>query len=273
LSRYRSLAHRLDGTIARSEQDSDDWGLTEADLFGNLGVAGQEQQFLGHLSLHEIELVLEWTGILEHLRRMGFSSPSLAFDCGQSSGDTLRIFSDRNRQELLMELRVSYDRHSISSMALLSLEWLLLQNPRSAFTTRRPLPGQSYPGLGLLGEVASLLILICDRLRLDGLIFVPSHYHLAVKGKRYLRFVDPIDEAWFRAVLEVVEDLPLAEGSTAVAEGRIVDPASGKATQWHPMSMVLPISDRLHDLVEGDAYEAAVKQASGGLSFALAPKP
>jgi len=218
-----------------------------------------------------MELVLEWTGILEHLRRMGFSNPRLTFDCGASSGDTLRIFSDRNRDELLMELRVSYDRHSIASMELLSLEWLLLQNPRSAFSNQRPLPGQSYPGLGLLGEVASLLILICDRLRLDGLIFVPSHLHLAVKGKKYLRFVDPVDEAWFRAVYAAVADLPLAEGSTAVAEGRVVYLASGRATRWHPMSMVLPISDRLHDLVEGEAYESAVKQASEGLSFELAP--
>jgi len=106
---------------------------------------------------------------------------------------------------------------------------------------------------------------------LDGLIFVPSHFHLAVKGKKYLRFIDPVDEAWFRAVYEAVEDLPLAEGSTAVAEGRVVDLASGKATRWHPMSMVLPISDRLHDLVEGEAYESAVTQAAEGLSFELAP--
>ena len=157
------------------------------------------------------------------------------------------------------------------SMELLSLEWLLLQNPRATFSNQRPLPGQAYPGLGLLGDVASLLILICDRLRLDGLIFVPSHFHLAVKGKKYLRFIDPVDEAWFRAVYEAVEDLPLAEGSTAVAEGRVVDLASGKATRWHPMSMVLPISDRLHDLVEGEAYESAVTQAAEGLSFELAP--
>lgn len=271
LSRYQGLAHRLDGTIARSEPTGDDWGLTEADLVGNLGVAGPDQLFLGHLSLHEMELVLEWTGILEHLRRMGFSSPSLAFDCGESTGDTLRIFSDRGREELLMELRVSYDRHSIASMELLSLEWLLLQNPRSSFSNRRPLPGQTHPGLGLLGEVASLLILICDRLRLDGLIFVPSHFHLAVKGKKYLRFVDPVDEAWFRAVYEAVEDLSLAEASTAIAEGRVVDLAPGKVTHWHPMSMVLPISDRLHDLVEGEAYESAVTRAAEGLSFELAP--
>lgn len=271
LTRYQHLAHHLDGTIAKSDPADDDWGLTEAELFGSLGVAGQDQLFLGHLSQHETELVLEWTGILEHLRRRGFSNPVLTFDCGESSGDTLRIFSDRNRSELLMELRVRYDRHSIPSMELLSLEWLLLQNPRSSFTKLRPLPGQTYPGLGLLGEVASLLILLCDRLRLDGLIFVPSHFHLAVKGKKYLRFVDPVDEAWFRAVYRAVEDLPLAEASTAVSRSRIVDAASGRPTEWHPMSMVLPISDQLHDLVEGEAYELAVQQASEGLSFKLAP--
>jgi len=252
---------------------SDDWGLTEAELLGNLGAVGQDPLFLGHLSLHEMELVLESTGILEHLRRMGFATPTLTFSCGEPSGETLRIFSDRNHEELLMELRVRFDRHSIPSMELLSLEWLLMQNPRSRFVDQQPLPGQTYPGLGLLGDVASLLILICDRLRLDGLIFVPSHFYLAVKGKKFLRFVDPVDEAWFRSVHEAIEEMPLVAATTAVSEGRVVDTASGRPASWHPMSMVLPISDRLHDLVEGEAYETAVRQASGGLSFELAPNP
>jgi acetoin utilization deacetylase AcuC-like enzyme len=270
LSRYRHLAHRLGGALGKPEPASDDWGLTEAELFGSLGVAGLEELFLGRLSQHEMELILEWTGILAHLRQMGFDYPTLSFDCGEVSGDTLRIFSDRGRKELLIELRVRYDRHSIPSMELLSLEWLLLQNPRSDFSNRRPLPGQTYPGLGLLGEMASLLILICDRLRMDGLIFVPSHLHLAVKGKKYLRFVSPDDEAWFRAVYAAVADLPLAEASNAVARGRVVDASSGEPAEWHPMSMVMPISDRLHDLVEGEAYETAVEEAGRNLRFELA---
>jgi acetoin utilization deacetylase AcuC-like enzyme len=270
LSRYRHLAHRLGGALDKPEPASDDWGLTEAELFGSLGVAGLEELFLGRLSQHEMELILEWTGILAHLRQMGFDYPTLSFDCGEVSGDTLRIFSDRGRKELLIELRVRYDRHSIPSMELLSLEWLLLQNPRSDFSSRRPLPGQTYPGLGLLGEMASLLILICDRLRMDGLIFVPSHLHLAVKGKKYLRFVSPDDEAWFRAVYAAVADLPLAEASNAVARSRVVDASSGEPAEWHPMSMVMPISDRLHDLVEGEAYETAVEEAGRNLRFELA---
>ena len=270
LSRYRHLAHRLGGALDKPEPASDDWGLTEAELFGSLGVTGQEELFLGRLSQHEMELILEWTGILAHLRQMGFDYPTLSFDCGEVSGDTLRIFSDRGRKELLIELRVRYDRHSIPSMELLSLEWLLLQNPRSDFSSRRPLPGQTYPGLGLLGEMASLLILICDRLRMDGLIFVPSHLHLAVKGKKYLRFVSPDDEVWFRAVYAAVADLPLAEASNAVARGRVVDASSGEPAEWHPMSMVMPISDRLHDLVEGEAYETAVEEAGRNLRFELA---
>ena len=272
LARYRHLAHRLDGTLPKPESASEDWGLTEAEIFGSLGVAGQDQLFLGRLLQHEMELVLEWTGILAHLRRMGFANPTLTFDCGEVSGDTLRVFSDPAHDELLMELRVRHDRHSIPSMELLSLEWLLLQNPRSTFSNRRPLPGQSYPGLGLLGEVASLLILICDRLRMDGLIFVPSHLHLAVKGKKYLRFVDPVDEAWFRAVYKAVEDLPLAEATNAVAQGRVIDTKTGEPARWHPMSMVMPISDRLHDLVEGETYEAAVERSGEGLSLTLTPE-
>jgi hypothetical protein len=271
LSRYRHLTQDLRGTLTSQRSRDEDWGLTEEELLGSFGVDAARQLFLGLLSPHEVELILEWTGLLDGLRNRGFAEPDLAVDLDDASGHTLRLFADSGRSELLMELRLSRDRHSIAGMELLALEWLLLQNPKAGFSGQRvPLPGQRHPGLGLLSDVMSLLILLVDRLQLDGIVFVPSHYHLAFKGKRYLRFLNPVDEAWFRSVRRAVEDLSLAEATRAVAEGRVVDSASEEAETWRPMRMVLPISDRLHDFVEGEDYEGEVIRAMRQLSFRLA---
>jgi hypothetical protein len=152
----------------------------------------------------------------------------------------------------------------------LEIAWLLLQNPHASFGAReQALPGQQYPGLGLLNDVMALLILVCDELRLDGILFVPSHYHLAATGKKYLRSLQPEDEAWFRALEEATGGLPLGKASQAIDDGRLTDTATGQTAKWRPTTMVLPISDRLHDLVEGEEFEERVEAAGKNLQLTL----
>jgi hypothetical protein len=121
----------------------------------------------------------------------------------------------------------------------------------------------------VLNDVMALLILVCDELRLDGILFVPSHYHLAATGKKYLRFLQPEDEARFRALTEATGGISLGRASQAIDDGKLTDTDSGEAVFWNPTNMVLPISDRLHDLVEGEEFEARVNEIRQGLRFTL----
>ena len=67
---------------------------------------------------------------------------------------------------------------------LLSVEWLLIQDARSRFEIGRALlPGQKYPGLGLLRDTVAVLVILSERLDLDGLVFTPSHFHLAALSR------------------------------------------------------------------------------------------
>ncbi|HVF61836.1 MAG TPA: hypothetical protein VNJ70_18670 [Thermoanaerobaculia bacterium] len=102
--------------------------------------------------------------------------------------------------------------------------------------------------------MAALLILAGERLQLDGLVFVPSHYHLASQGKRWLRFVDPAEEGRFRALQEALHGVPLAEATHAVESGRVVE-ADGAPFVWRPAPMVLPLSAALRERVGGEEYE------------------
>ncbi len=125
------------------------------------------------------------------------------------------------------------------------MEWLLLQNPRGTFSPYRPqLPGQSHPGLGELKETTALLMMACRRLHLDGILFVPSQFHVAWPGQHVVVFLDPEVQARFDALEELLGGLPFAEASLSLREGRVVDRTTGEAISWKPEPMILPVSDR-----------------------------
>lgn len=266
LARYRALARLFRPEELSGEEDREegaaDWGLTEEDLLGPLAGTPGRHRFLDYYSPHGAELALERTGFLDRVRRLGFPQPTLELDLDHPAGETVRMYGDSAKQDLLMELRVRRDRHGRPGLELLRVEWLLLQNPRADFTAERPrLPGQKHPGLGLLEDVVALLILICDRLGLDGLTFIPAHYHLAAQSRRFLRFLEPDHEALFRELERTLGDLPLGAATRAVEEGR-VEHADGTTFQFPNMPMALPVSDRLREELMGEEYEEAVAKAA-----------
>lgn len=246
LRRYRVLSTILDPAELTGGGDADSLGLTEEDVFGALVGRPRDERFLGYYSRHGLELALERLGILERLRQRGFHHPILEFELDNPAGQTVRVFGDADREELLAELRAWRDRRTIPEAEMLRVEWLLLQNPRAEFHPgTRLLPGQRHPGLGMLKDVAAMLVLICDRLGLDGVLFVPSHYHMAAQATEYLRFLHAEDRARFRAFRRAVGHLPLGEATRAVDRGRVVDAATGEPVRWEPVPMLLPVSDRL----------------------------
>ena len=119
------------------------------------------------------------------------------------------MFGDALQSAPLLELRVRRDRASVPDMEVLYVEWLLLQDPRAEFGERPRLPGQEYPGLGLLREMVALLVVVCEQLGMDGILFVPAHYYMAALGRRHLRFVRTEDAAVFEAMrAAVARNLP-----------------------------------------------------------------
>lgn len=246
-----------------------DWALTENDITVGLG-AESDTRVLGYYSKHGLELQLERLGILNQIRAEGFASPTLDIDLQSALGHTVRLYGGPDRAELLMELRSRRDRTSLPSMEVLYVEWLLLQNPRRQFSPDQSrLPGQERPGLGLLREIVALLVVMCEQVELDGIMFVPSHYYMAAVGRRHLRFVRAADEAVYDAMSEVVGDLDLAAASRAIDAGRVVDVESGQPVRWHAPPMILPVSKRLSNRVVHAGYAAAYAAARSRLHLEL----
>jgi hypothetical protein len=270
LQTFRRIERTLDQSSLTTEPDDAGWSLSEEDLAGILPEAPRHTRFLGYFSRHGVELVLQRFGILDQLRALGFNHPTVDVDLSHPVGQTVRIFGDVGRTELLMELRVNRTMRPIKGLDLMVVEWLLLQNPRAHFGPyRRPLPGQDYPGLGMLKDVFGWLVVISERLELDGIYFVPSSYHVAAQSRGVVNFVEPEHEAIYRAFKKALEGMQLAEASQAVDRGRVVDRSTGEAREWRGLPMILPVSDELKDRIHSDTYEAEVLEALENLDFEL----
>ncbi|MFL6197961.1 MAG: histone deacetylase [Thermoanaerobaculia bacterium] len=263
LIRYRQLAQEIAPHELTGEPAEGDWGLTADDILPGMAAMQRPRRLLGYYSLQGLELSLERAGLLDRLRNMGYGHPTLELELDNPAGDTFRLYGDERRTELLIEGRVRIDRATVQDAALLRIEWLLMQNPRARFTPQRPrLPGQKHPGLGVLADVMALLIVACDRLALDGLLFVPAHYHTANQGRKYLRFLSPEDEAFLRALEGALAGIPLAEATHAVEQKRVIDRRTGRFVAWRSMPMVFPVTDRLQGKISGEEFEKQVAAAA-----------
>lgn len=253
----------------RSLPGDADWELSVEDLLPNLGGPQRPRRLLGACSRQQLELMLERTGLLERLRQLGFPRPVLEFDLEHAGGETVRVLAGPDdRDELLAELRLRIDRRSAPGLAMLRIEWLLLQNPREPFTPARPrLLGQEHPGLGMLRDVIALLVVACERLQLDGVLWVPAHFHTAAQGRRAGSFLDPEDEGTFRALERAVAGLPLPVAAFAVEQGRVIDDATGAPFVWRPMPVVVPVSDRLRQQLAGEEHQRLAAAAAAAHAF------
>ena len=266
-ARNRQLARLLespDVTTDPAGSAEDLWHIDSEDIYGMLGGGSRRTRFLNHFSPHGIELLLERSGLLDLLRGAGFPNPTVVVDLHHPAGQSVRVFGDSGRKELLIETRLARDRRTLEGFELLRIEWLLMQNPRGRFSSSRPaLPGQNNPGLGLLGEMMSLIVLLAEQLGLDGVLFIPSHYHLAAQARKYLHFCHPADEAWYLALRSGLGELPLAEATLSVAAGQVIDQETAEPVPWRPMPMVLPLSDGLKQHFASAEYGRATERLRG----------
>ncbi|UCD23006.1 MAG: histone deacetylase [Gemmatimonadota bacterium] len=271
--RFRRIEHDAKRKEAKARASAPDWELDESDLMmPGIGVQS-DARVLGVFTKHRIELLLERLGILNQIRAKGFVSPTIVLDAHSTLGHTIRLFGDTQQAELLVELRVRRDRASVPGMEALYVEWLLLQNPRAEFGDRPRLPGQEFPGLGLLREIVALLVVVCEQIGLDGIVFVPAHYYMAALGRRHLRFVRNDDAIVFEAIRRAVAGLDLGTATNAMEAGRVIDRRTGDAISWHTPPMIMPISERLSGQLGSAGAEALPVEAGVALDYELMPQP
>jgi acetoin utilization deacetylase AcuC-like enzyme len=272
LRQFRRVARSLgEEELSGRKVGGDELGITEEDVLGDLVQKGPHDHLLGFYTAFGLELAFERYGLFEHLRRRGYPRARVELNLKSGTGETVTVRTDDARRLVLVELVVR-EMREVVPYRLLSIEWLLLQDPLARPSPDRPLlPGQDHPGLGALRIMMGMLTMAAERLRFDGLSFVPAHYHTAAQSRGVLRFLDPRDEALFVGIKEALGGRPLLEATHMLNAGGLIDETTGRSFSWKPARMVIPLSEALH-AVFGPDYDQQVEEAARSVRLRVAER-
>lgn len=234
--------------------------------------------FLGRFEADALRAELEAAGVLRGLAARGY--PEVVLLTEYSGGEhRLRVDSTDGGPSLI-DLRLAEGTtlseepllraSGLEVLSFLSIHWLSLQDPRRAFTPERPqLPGQRYPGLGLARPMVERILLWARTWGKDGVLNLPEYYHNAVFYARAFRFIAPERQGRFEALRRDLGQLPVAQASAAIEQGRVLEEPWGAPLRWEPGEMVTPLSDGVRGFLDSRAYQAATAKARDGAHFRL----
>ena len=229
------------------------------DIFGDFFQPMKRSRLFDFYSKYGVECALEATGILAHLRKIGYPSPHLEFELDHPNGQAIRLYGEEEKENLLIECILD-EKRCLNHLKMLWIEWLLLQNPKKSPPPDRPLlPGQTHPGLGCLPKVIGLLFMVCDRLKFDAIGFNPAHYHVCFLAKGQGSFETASDEARFRIAQNLTAGLNLQKASQCLDDGLICE---GNIFKWTPARMLIPTSPAVEAYFDDIAYQNEVEKAA-----------
>jgi hypothetical protein len=240
--------------------------------------------FLGRFDASALRRELAEAGIFEGLAARGYRDVTVK--TGVEGGEYQLKLLPLGGSVALVDLRLSEAstlvrepllyRLGLEVLSFLSMHWLALQDPAAAFTPERPrLPGQSYPGLGLLKHFYLRLIRWAEDWGKDGLLNFPEYYHSAVFYSQVFRFISPVRQGRFEVLRELLAPFPVAAASTAVDEGRVFVEAEGSRAPyaWEPGEMVAPLTSDIRAYLDSGAYRSAAEAARLQARFVLDGPP
>jgi len=208
---------------------------------------------------------------MDRLRGRGYKGLRVAMDLSDPMGHFLRIQTGGSNSEVLMEMRLRIDQTSKPGCSFLAIEWLLIQDAASRFElSDKLLPGQKHPGLGLLRDTTAVLVVVSERLGLDGLVYTPSQFHLARLGVDLAWCLRPQDEGRFQAVQKVLAGQRLSEAAETINAGKVIDSHTGEPWNWVPVQQVIPVSEELKKYFRSPEYLKIVTDTRSGMGFDLA---
>jgi hypothetical protein len=265
-SKYRKIARKISPLDLTSNFSQED--MSWDDFFTDRAGSNSSLLFLGKYSEDGIRLIIERFGLDRQARNRGIRHLDVVVDTRDPYRHRLTIYNGRHRDKdhMVMDFVAKY-QHLVPKdldaeneyglqLNVLTIEWLLLQNPKADFSNRRPpLPGQNHPGLGLGDQLMALFTLMGRHLKVDGIINVPEYFHTGLIFSRRFVFLSPHVQA---LVYQIAQDLwkkyRLAVIAWASATESIINLQTGEPQIWEPRRQIMPIQSHLKQYFKSEQY-------------------
>lgn len=244
-----------------------------------------EPRFLDYYGDAGIRLALDRYGIAREAEKRGFHGLHIETRCDEErhtllvsatpddGGPRARLAEAVVRRDRLLPKPVEGLPPLDASYDVLTVDWLVLRDPRRRFSRERPhLPGQDAPGLGMGEQIFELLCRAVERLRLDGMVSTADHFHNAVLYLSLMPFLDPRHAGEVHALMQLLmvsERLNLAQASWAVHWGFVRDARQEAPYRWHGEVQVWPRATSLERYLGSDAYFRCLAEVASQCRFTL----
>ncbi len=277
--KFWQIAQKL--LVPNFDMDFDDVNLSSVDLFDlNIGRRG-DNLFLGYFSVHGLALIFDKYHLKEKLQEKGFKNLKFVINTDDPYVHRL-LLNNRHggKNENLIELIIKREYLKVAmpfknplngkQYRMLAIEWLMMQNPRSRFSEKRPrLPSQQYPGLGIASEALELLIYACRRLGMHGIINIPNYFHNALFYSRIFYYENPVDQAKLLAIIRDTQKFKLIDIAWAIEDKALIDLRTNMPFEWFKGCQVFPLVKPLDQLYKGREYKNIVKKEMKNYNYSI----
>lgn len=263
--KYRRIYQNLTNFELQRTSEADKL-ISARDILGDLKDKERTHLFLNFYSEEGVRKALDEYGIFKDLNKRGFHNFIIKINARDPYRHTLKAYfqkeyPDHLLGELIVRKKFFIARPIFPSeiagqkFGMIVIEWLTLQDPTAEFTSKRPpLPGQIYPGLRIGRQIVGIFVNMSLRLKTDGLLNVPEHYHNAVFYSKHFKYFNPYTEGQFLAMQRDLRMAGLFKAAWAVELNCVIEKNTGKTFQWFTDEQVLFVSNRLEKYFESKEY-------------------
>ena len=250
---------------------ADDW---ECSLESFSYLAHCEELYLKRFDHDSIFDMLKNSGVLAKLEEKGYARVIADIVMDESNIHHLNIYSDNGGPgDLLIAIRTSDSKiipfKTISSLTgnlkmvrFLTLEWISTEDPRASFSATRPqLPGQNKPGLGVLPQIITFLVHLCEAITCDAVLLVADHFHAAYMYSSYAYYADPAREGKLHAVMRDLGNYGLNNITWGFMTGTVKDRRTGSSEYYKPAYQIIPVGDAIKTHFNTRRYMKRKKKA------------
>jgi len=202
-----------------------------------------DRKFLGYYTEYGLNYAFNKYGLSNELKKLGFEKLRLKLFPAEFNEGKVFIYSEKPKLESpIIECVLSKfhftpqelkeaNREDLSDKNFLKIEWLAMQNP--LIPKNDLYPGQNFKGLGLGRFAYELFLIMKWRLKLDGLVNCPDHYHNAYIYSNEFQFLDKTASLHFNRIKREFTHLTLKQIAWRI-EKKTLYFDDGSLVVWHP---------------------------------------